>query len=134
MSKQTPSMEWTVVEDDTDWERLCAPSPAFGPACASPVAQNHSFSKQVLASVAALLLFVTNVGGWWYTAQAGLHGSETDVCAATERVLDAVAPTDALAAARPTVDSPDGDWWLRHAWEVRDLRTASAQSRSLKRV
>ena len=114
MGKQMSIMEWSVVEDDAEWEHL-----TNGLACVAPISRNRSFSKQLLWGMAVMFLFVASTDGWRYSAQAALHQSDAEVCAITAQELEAVAQDDSSLTSMSKDDSSAGAWWLRHAWEVR---------------
>jgi hypothetical protein len=96
MEKRMPSIEWTITQNDADWERLCGPSqPA-----SEPVAPRRRPLQRYYWSVAALLLLLMGAGDWWWrTTQAALPPPAADKPVIAQPEVGEVAPSpDSLVA------------------------------------
>ncbi|HMN28185.1 MAG TPA: hypothetical protein PKE45_08525 [Caldilineaceae bacterium] len=70
MGNQTPNVEWQIVENEADWERLQTPPT---PAIHAEVSRRLRL-RRYLWGGAVLLLLVLGVGGeWWRSTQAASH-------------------------------------------------------------
>lgn len=125
MSKQSSLIEWQVVENEADWERLCAPLPPDGAPAAAPVVPPRLTAKRRLSRAAALLLVLASASIWGgRPTWAGLQPVAANLSATMQQELAAVAPGPDPFANRPIGDSPDTAGWRQQAGEGRSLSTA----------
>src|SRR5690349_14313398 len=67
MSKQTPELDWQIVENDEAWERQHVLVPPEHPATNS---RPHSIRRAWLG-ITILFLLLTSAGDWWWRATQG---------------------------------------------------------------
>lgn len=126
MSKQAPTLEWVVMENDADWARACAPSSADSPPGAKWASQERLSSPQVLWGASVMLLLLVSAGGWWWrTTQAGLQQREVEASARAAWEIAAVAQGDNRLAIRRKDGQGDIDWWYQLAQEYGGLLAAT---------
>lgn len=125
MSKQSSLIEWQVVENEADWERLCAPLPPDGAPAAAPVVPPRLTAKRCLSRVVALLLVLASAGDWGgRTTRAGSQPVAANLSATMQQQHEAVASGADPLAARSIDDSPDADGWPPYAGEEHGLHPA----------
>jgi len=113
MRKQAPHIEWQIVENDADWERLCAPLTPEPTLVASP----HFPAQRLLGFTVILLLLASASAWWWRTRPSRVLQDE-----GTAAPVVAHQPDHFVASA--TDHQSDPGWWLRQRQEVQELRTA----------
>ncbi|MFZ4656808.1 MAG: hypothetical protein ACOYNY_07350 [Caldilineaceae bacterium] len=96
MRKQTPALEWHVVENDAEWERqqaLLVPT-------ATPATGYRLHRQKQAGSLVALLLLLAMGGAWWRQSfQAGTHQAQvTATTAAPALATAASAPAELVAS------------------------------------
>jgi hypothetical protein len=115
MRKQAPNIEWQIVENDVDWERLSA-EPLL--------ASNHALQrKRTWWSIGALFLLLGSAGGWlWHTGAAALPQATADVTATAQPALGAIAAGRDIEVVSLPGDQADPGRGLEHGQDVRTLR------------
>jgi hypothetical protein len=121
MSKQTSGIEWHIVENDADWDRLCA--------MPGPITQDHPSAQHFLGGVAIFLFLLVSAGGWWWhITRVTSPQSGAELRATAQLNLRAAAQgNDRLASSR-TGDPTDRDWWLQHEQAFSSLHAAAIQT------
>ncbi len=111
MHSQAPIIEWMIVENDMDWERLHTAALLDGaPDASRCVRLGHYPWGGVI-----LLLLLVGVGGWWWRIeQDGLLQAKAALV-----MPDLPNPFVSSALREPA----DVAWWRQHGREARELRT-----------
>ncbi|MCE7985943.1 MAG: hypothetical protein DYG89_32600 [Caldilinea sp. CFX5] len=121
MHKQRPVLEWTIAENDAEWERRCL---LIG-AESEPVATPHPRPQRYFWRGAALLLLFVAVGGWQRSTTQDRMPLDTVVV--TERALGKLR-ADAQVGAVMTANRPNDPnatgWWPQEARAYISLSTA----------
>lgn len=110
MRKQTPQLEWRIVENDEEWER----QQAHRAADVAPLTGPRRTIQKHAGNIIALLLLLVMVGAWWRTSQAGNQQKGVSATVAAPPTADAIAssPTSIMES----IDSSQGNYatqpWL----------------------
>lgn len=124
ISKQTSTVEWRVIEDDGEWQRL------WTSGWVSTVPNRRSTKRLTWEVAVIVLLLVSSVGWRWYTTHRTLRGTVAAVRATAQKeVASAIAANDALSISltgKPAIRATQPQFGR----DNRDLRAAVQTQKS----
>jgi hypothetical protein len=123
MSKQASAVEWMVLENDSKWEQLCAPSmPEIAPgvATASP---DRRYARRILAGGVLMLLLLASASAWGGRAtQAGSRQHAREPRTTAPQELAAMRADEVLVATSQTGGQSATERWFQYTWAGHDVR------------
>jgi hypothetical protein len=121
MRKQAPVVDWTIAENDADWERQCALLLPDN----EQAANRHRPLNRYIWGVVALLLMLVSIGGWWWhTARAGSQQAAAELHATAQQEPGVVTHHEQRTAISSTDNQSDMDWWHQARREADELLAA----------
>ncbi|MCE7986040.1 MAG: hypothetical protein DYG89_33095 [Caldilinea sp. CFX5] len=102
MRKQTPKLEWHIVENDEEWERQQAQHAAV----AAPW-RGRLYIQRYAGNVFTLLLLLVMIGAWWRTSQTDKAQRAAAASVTTPAAPDAIAPGP--SSVMDVIDSSQGN-------------------------
>ena len=103
MRKQTPVVEWKMVENDAEWDRLCAP--------AAQATQPGRATQHFYVNVIVSILFLAGATLWrWRVDQAAASQSTAELTATVQQEL--------ALGAQPADRPPPNDVGSQHGTDA----------------